>query len=386
MASRPSRASAIASSSAAGVVERLAAVDVRADRLLDRADLERDVDRLAARGDGLLPAALEEHDDPARGERGRLDLARADTACDLDGLVDGRHRLHAATAQHEQPRVRLEGDSALGGRLGRHQLDGAPGGARGLLAPAGRPQVARNAHVQIGEALGIVLGLKFVERAPHERDRAGAARRPSSPRRRRAGRSRCGRAPADPRGARPQHLEGTLEVALSLGVGVDALGLLARAHGRRQRELELVGGVPVEGELGGGRAARQLRAGLELARQGELQRLALAREHVGVGGLAQELVAEFVGALARGDEHHRGHGLSEGEQRAGLGKAGHRGEQRWSTRRPAAAATRKSCWAGADRGSSRTSSASRSEAGSSPTPSEPATSSSVKNALPSERA
>ena len=71
-------------------------------------------------------------------------------------------------------------------------------------------------------------------------------------------------------------LERALEVALGLGVGVHPLGLLAGADRSRQRELELVRRVPVERELRGGRGAGQVRARLELARQRDVQRLALA--------------------------------------------------------------------------------------------------------------
>ena len=88
--------------------------------------------------------------------------------------------------------------------------------------------------------------------------------------------------------------------------------------------------VPVIGELGGDDRARPREAGIGLdrARERHVELAALARQQVAVDRLAQECVAELVGAVVAGlDEHVVTDGLAQAVEQVRLGQVGDGHEQ-----------------------------------------------------------
>jgi len=166
-------------------------------------------------------------------------------------------------------------------------------------------QVARELGVHAGERDG--LGRRIRERLALERD---GTRGLEPVARRHGGRAqdlRAGHAGAlgGVRHALPQR-ERVLEVPQRLAVGVDALRLDAGRHRRPERPRQVVRRAPVAGELGGharrGEIAEQRRVALDRLAQRRVQRGPLARQQVLVDRLADERVAERIGAVGVRDQ------------------------------------------------------------------------------------
>ena len=126
--------------------------------------------------------------------------------------------------------------------------------------------------------------------------------------------------------ALPQ-LEGPLELALGLGEGVGALGGQAGPDRRREGPLQVVGGVPVPGELGGQPRVVAV-PGRQGGREPGVQAGPLPRQQLGVDRLLDQGVPEPVGAVAGVGQQHVGRdGLAQPGQQLGLGQAGHLGQE-----------------------------------------------------------
>ena len=105
-------------------------------------------------------------------------------------------------------------------------------------------------------------------------------------------------------------LEGALEVLGGLRERRGPLGLQAGLHVGRQRLGHAVRRLPVVGQLGGRRGAREARVGAQRLREGQVQRGPLAGQQVGVRGLLEQGVAEGV-AVAVVDQHVMGDRLAQ---------------------------------------------------------------------------
>jgi hypothetical protein len=128
-------------------------------------------------------------------------------------------------------------------------------------------------------------------------------------------------------GALPQ-LKGPLELALGLGEGVGPLGGQAGLDRRRQGPLQVVGGVPVPGQLGGQPRVTVPVRGRQGGREPGVQAGPLPRQQLGVDRLLDQGVAEPVGAVGGVGQQHMGRdGLTQPGQQGALGQAGHLAQQ-----------------------------------------------------------
>ena len=128
-------------------------------------------------------------------------------------------------------------------------------------------------------------------------------------------------------------LEGALEVLRGLGEGRGPLGLEAGLHVGGERLGHAVRRLPVVGQLGRGRRAREGRVLAQRLGERQVQRGPLARQQVRVGGLFEQGVAEGV-AVAVVDEDVMSHGLAQRLEQRSLGQGRDGREQPMARLRP----------------------------------------------------
>ena len=234
-----------------------------------------------------------------RVERLPLLGARADRAGDGERLLAARDRLMYAPAEHQQLALGRDDARAFGaGRIGRERRDCFAERFRCLVVAAHDPEVASQSLLHQPGADRITRSVEPGRRVTRQRDRSlaigdevrrvGGAARQVDPIHPGAG---LGVLDAVP------DVERVVEVPLGLRERGDPCRGAAGLDRRREGCAELVGGLPVVGELRGrdrGALARQVRSAGQRTGDRGVEAGALARQDVRVQDLAQQRVAERV--------------------------------------------------------------------------------------------